>query len=298
MARRPFEKLAQWLDPSGFSRFELYEIIAEGSMSEIRRAYDRKSFKDVALKVLRQDGLRMRALLRAKQPDLDGVITVIDHPNVVHTYEFGRRGAKRFQVMEHVRGSNLSRMKGRPMEELVRLLLATARGLQHLHNTYNLVHRDMNPNNVIVTPNYVPKIIDMDFSFCDIGDSSGFLRRSGTLGYMAPEQVKGRQLGKSVDIYSWGAMAYEMVTGTNPYRDRTADSDDMRHENTLSNHLRMIPSPPSHLNPTVPAWFDRVVMRCLQIDPMDRFASFDQLFESLEDADDLGVEVPGGDGSS
>ena len=282
MSLGPLDKLSRFFESSGLSRYQLREVIASGRMSTIHRAYDSKTYKSVAVKVLNEAGLKMRKVLRAKQPELDQIIVSIEHPNVVRTFEFIQRGQKHYQVMEYVQGTNIGRMKGRSFAELFSLLVEAARGLQYLHDRYNLIHRDINPNNIVVNSENIPKIIDMDFAFVAVNDSKGILRRSGTLGYMAPEQVKGRQLTKSMDIYSWGATAYEILTGANPYRDHTGSSEEMRQENTRRNHLRLIPQPPSKVNPEINGKVDAVIMRCLEIETSARYPSIGDLVAELE----------------
>jgi len=275
----PLKKIVRWFGSPKIPGYELFEPIASGPMSDIHRARNLKSERIVAVKILKTPGLKMRRAIRLKQPDLDRVIMSVEHPNVVKTYDFGCQGDKHYQIMDYINGVDLGSFEVRSKRFLMQILIGAAMGLYCLNSKYRLIFRDMNPNNVVIGPDNVPRLIDLDMAIQDTGDSTGFYRRTGTPGYMAPEQVTGSRLSARTDIYAWGATAYEVFTGFNPFRDQTGKTELKRQLRTYANHAKMRPAPPSTVRKDLPKKLDDVIMRCLSIVPEDRYPSFAELIE-------------------
>jgi serine/threonine-protein kinase len=269
----------------GLHNYQILEKIDEGRMSVIHKAVRLSDNEVVALKLLNKDGLTMRRALKKKFPDIDAIILGLAHENIVTTLDIGGQGAKQYICIEYISGLTLGRIAKRKMASVRQLLgyfSQACAGLQYMHEKGGLVHRDFNPQNVIVNEQDVCKIIDLDLAFERVYDTRGIYRRSGTLGYLSPEQVRGRNLDHRIDIYALGASMYEAFSGHNPFRDTSGASTALRREKTLTNHLVMVPTAPSSANSEIPPLLDRVIMKCLRLDREKRYQSVTQVKRDLD----------------
>ena len=264
----------------GLKNFEFLEKIDEGEMSTIYRAVDLRDQKTVCLKLLSSAAVRLREALLSRFPQTDNLLLSINHPNLVRTFEFGHDRGRHYISSEFVSGVTLfivSRRKSFSLSKLLDYFLHVAEGLRHLHENVRLVHRDFNHHNVIIDENDACKILDLDFAFPISSNTSGIFRRSGTLGYLAPEQVRGKDLDHRVDIYAFGASLYEAIVGENPFRDTSGESFELRRERTLANHLSLVPTPPSRRRSDVPPLLDELILQCLRHDSRERFQSMSEV---------------------
>ena len=182
-----------------------------------------------------------------------------------------------YNVAQFVNGVTLGSMVksvGRTFTWWLGIFKQIITGTRYLHEEAQVVHRDLNPFNVMLTPANTIKIIDLDFAFPIQTQATGLFRRSGTLGYMAPEQAVGDVLDERLDVYSFGATMYETLAKKNPFRDTTGEDIKTREERTRLAHLRYTPPPPSKVNPDVPEEFDHIVMRCLTPRRNERYENF------------------------
>ncbi len=252
---------------TGLSKFETYSKLDEGRMSIIHRARDKRTMRNCLLKVYREDCIRIRGAIRRKQPDIDEVLLSLNHPNVMRIYEFGNSKGEEYTAIEAIDGvalGALSREGKLTVRDCVSIFAKAAEGLAYLHDEKHLVHRDLNPFNIVVTKALEPKIIDLDFAILEVEDTSGMYRRSGTVAYLAPEQVRGRHLDHRVDVYAFGVTMYEVLTNINPYWEREEPDEALRMERTTYNHLVVKPEPPSRFRSGVPPELDAVVLACLE----------------------------------
>lgn len=266
--------------------YELISKVDEGEMSTIYKARNQRDGKIVCLKILKPSAVRLRQAILSRFPETNDVLLSTWHENIVRTLEFGRDGMKHFITIEYLPGILLISIAKRKLASLSRLVgyfVQIAAGLKYLHEGSRLIHRDFNPYNVVVNEQDICKIIDLDFAFPVADDTSGIFRRSGTLGYLAPEQVRGKNLDVRVDIYAFGASLYETITGYNPYRDTAAPSKELRREKTLTNHLSVVPISPSSINAEVPRTLDALVLRCLEIDPHRRPQAMAEVEDALKE---------------
>jgi serine/threonine-protein kinase len=258
---------------SGLSRYETTTVVDEGRMSIIYRAREKRSMRNVLLKVYRPDCIRIRNAVRRKQPEIDEVLLSVNHPNVMRIFEFGNAKGQEFTAIEAINGEPLGKLarEGRlNMADAVSVFAKVAEGLAYLHDEKHVVHRDLNPFNIVVTPEMDAKIIDLDFAILEANDTSGMYRRSGTVAYLAPEQVRGHHLDHRVDVYAFGVTMYEALTGVNPYWERDEPDAAMRLERTTYNHLVLRPEPPSKFRPGIPAELDKIILECLEMDADER----------------------------
>jgi serine/threonine-protein kinase len=250
-------------------------------MGEVYRALDPRLGREVAIKVLPADrladpGRRARFAQEAK------AASALNHPNIVTIHEIEWEEGIEFIVMELVPGKTLDALiprQGMRLGEVLRIAIPLADALAAAH-AEGIVHRDLKPANVMVTPAGLVKVLDFGLAKLAQSDEGGGEDAAtldagatphtragavaGTLAYMSPEQASGGTVDARSDVYAFGAVLYEMVTG------RRAFAGDSRAE-TLAAILREAPRPPSELAPDLPRDLERIVLRCLRKEPERRF---------------------------
>src|SRR5580704_19661556 len=273
----------QYMIGQTVSRYLILEKIGAGGMGVVYRAHDERLDRDVALKVLppgvfRDDAARKRfrkeALALSKQ----------NHPNIATIHDFDSQDGVDFLVMECITGSTLShklRSEGLSEKEVVSLGLQIASALEEAHD-HGIVHRDLKPSNIFLTPKNQIKILDFglavllkpdesaDVTLSD-SDVSGI---SGTLPYMAPEQLLGKPADTRSDIYSVGTVLFEMSTGSRPFDNKvsTALSNDIIYKQ---------PARPASLRQSLSARLEEIILKCLEKAPADRYQSAKELVVDL-----------------
>lgn len=279
----------------GLGKYELLELIKSGSMSDLHKARNKHTGDIVCLKLYNRDGQVMRSAIEQKHARIRKTLLSIQHPYVVKTYEFGATKGRMYSVTQFVPGTAIGYiMRGQAGTFLwwLKIFKQIIGGMRYLHEEAKLVHRDLNPFNVMLTPAQRIKIVDLDFSYPINTKAIGLFRRSGTLGYMAPEQAVGDVLDARVDVYAFGASVYEVLTKGNPFRDKSSPDLKIREERTRLAHLRHTPPPPSTINSDVPVEFDRIIMKCLEPKRVSRYDDFAQVQESIERVEGkLGIEA-------
>ncbi len=261
-----------------------YEIVAHlggGGMGEVYRGHDTRLDRDVAIKVLRgrigDDAGRARFLREAR------AIAALSHSNVLAIHDLGESSGFFFLVTELLAGETLRarlRRERPALDQVLDWTAQTADGLAAAHAA-GIIHRDLKPENVFVLGDGTIKILD--FGLARAPPRSGPVEESlslpgvvlGTAGYLAPEQARGLVVTPAADLFSLGAILFELLTGEHAFRgDTTAD--------TLRAVLDHEPPPPSSLRPEVPRWLDRIVARCLAKDVAARFESARDLAFALQ----------------
>jgi len=284
MAKGIGEFLKGLLVSTGLSKYETFGKVDEGRMSVLYRARDKKTMRGCLLKIYKEDCIRIRSAIRRKQPDIDEILFSISHPYVMKTYEFGYVRGHEYASIEAIEGAALGAMAREgtiAFKDAVGVFVKVAEGLTYLHEEKHLIHRDLNPFNVVVSPDLIPKIIDLDFAIKEEPDTSGMYRRSGTVAYLSPEQVRGQHLDHRVDIYAFGVTMYEVLTGTNPYWDREEETEQLRLERTTYNHLVLIPEPPSSLRRYITPELDKLILTCLAVDREERIQTAAEVRDTL-----------------
>ncbi len=274
--------------------YEIRSQLGAGGMGEVYLARDTRLGRDVAVKIL--------------PPDLSGdperlarfelearTVAALNHPGIVTLHAVEEADGVRFLVMERVSGRTLSAVIGRdglPIGRLLELAVPMADALAAAHDK-GVVHRDLKPNNVMVTDEGRVKILDFGlakagaFTSPEGGDVATTLARTmpgqvmGTIPYMAPEQCRGERVDTRADLFAFGAILYEMATGVRAFRgDSSAD--------VMSAVLKDDPTPLEELKPALPARFTKIVRRCLEKDLRRRVQSAIDLRHELQDlADEL-----------
>ncbi len=277
-------------------RLGAYEILASlgaGGMGEVYRARDTRLGRDVAIKVLPADSSNDEARRRRFVQEARAA-SALNHPNIVTIHEIESEDGRDYIVMEYVPGRTLgAHVRQRmPLSEALRIAVAVADALARAHAA-GIVHRDLKPANVVVTPDGVPKVLDFGIAKLTAPEDSGgggdtatdetsdrFATGpgaiAGTPGYMSPEQATGGKVDARGDIFAFGCLLYEMVTG------RRAFPGGSRAE-TLATLLRDAPKPPSEIATDVPSELERVILRCLRKEPERRFQHMADVKVELEE---------------
>jgi eukaryotic-like serine/threonine-protein kinase len=265
-------------------RYEVVDTIGSGGMAIVYRAHDRELERDVAIKVLPQHLVNDGDLLERFQREAR-LVGRLSHPNIVNVYDVGEAEGRPYIVMECVDGVTLAEelaRRGRfPTDEAVELALQVCAGLGHAHEN-GLVHRDVKPRNLLLRSDGIVKIADFGIARAVEGTqltATGTVL--GTAVYAAPEQVSGEQVTTAADIYSVGAVLYELLAGRPPFTYESLP------ELVLKQREGRVPSLRDSV-PDVPAYLDEVVLRSLAPEPSARPPSAQALAREL--AQEAGAE--------
>jgi serine/threonine-protein kinase len=259
------------------NRYELGDEIGRGGMADVFLAHDRLLDRAVAVKVLlpkyASDPTNVERFRREAQ-----AAAGLNHPHIVSVYDWGEGDDTSFIVMEYVPGQTLRDVMQaygplNPMDA-ARIAAEIADALSFAH-AHGVVHRDVKPGNVLVTPHGEVKVTDFGIARADTSDpltKTGAVL--GTATYFSPEQAQGLPLDGRSDVYALGVVLYQMLTGVVPF---TASSP----VSVAYKHVREEPAPPSSIAPGLPAAMDRIVLTALAKDVDDRYASAQDLRADL-----------------
>lgn len=260
-------------------RYHVLSLLGSGGMGQVFRVLDQRSGQALALKVLRpldgDEGDRVRRFQREIQ-----ILTRIQHPAVLRILDWGDSPVGLYFVTELVDGEDLKlaiRRRGPwPAAEAATLGATLADALAAAH-AQSVVHRDVKPNNVMIARDGSVRLLDFGLAR-GAGIDLTTLTRTGTIlgtpGYMSPEQFDAHGVDERSDVYSLGVVLFEVLTGRLPFTGQTPIAVALAHKTET-------PPLPRSLRPGVPAWLERVVLRCLEKDPARRFASASALAAEL-----------------
>ncbi|CAL1239746.1 serine/threonine-protein kinase [Candidatus Methylocalor cossyra] len=260
--------------------YKVLERIGEGGMGTVFRAMDVLLEREVALKLLRPELTDQPDLvLRFQQEAI--ALARLNHPHIVTLHHMFRDGDQYYMVLELVSGETLDRLIQRcgavPWQTAVPLICQALLGLEHAH-ILKVVHRDIKPSNLILTQTGIVKL--MDFGVARMLGKAGLTQSGlvvGTVRYLAPEQLQGKELDHRADLYGIGMVLYEMLTGQVPFDGKT-DYELMRAI------VEDPPAPPRTLVTQLPRSLEAVVLRALAKAPEDRQGSAAELRSQLEAA--------------
>jgi serine/threonine-protein kinase len=259
-----------------------YEVVAElgqGGMGVVYQARQCSLQRLVALKMILA-GLHADATARLRFRTEAQAVARLTHPNIVPIYEVGESGGRPFLALEYVDGGSLLRKvagSAQPEREAARLVETLARAVHYTHRR-GILHRDLKPNNVLLTADGTPKITD--FGLAKLLDADAGPTRTetllGTPSYMAPEQAAGdaKKVGAAADVYSLGAILYELLTGRAPFQGATP-------LNTLEQVRTQEPVPPRRLRRSVSRELETICLKCLEKEPGNRYPSAEALADDL-----------------
>jgi serine/threonine protein kinase len=286
------------------SHYEIVQKLGEGGMGTVYKARDTRLDRYVALKVLAGQGVanperRQRFIQEAKSA------SALNHPNIITVYDISSEGNLAYLAMEYVEGKTLAQIIAEgplAVDQALGYAIQISGALASAHAA-GIVHRDLKPANVMVTDKGLVKVLDFGLAkLIDAGltdseqtYSTASLHQGlttdegtilGTVAYMSPEQALGKRLDVRTDVFSFGAMLYEMLTGKRPFEGETKIS-------TIAAIITQEPRRASELVPTLPRELERVISRCLRKDPGRRFQHMDDLRIALEEV----LQDPTGSGS-
>ncbi|MGH9644591.1 MAG: protein kinase domain-containing protein, partial [Terriglobales bacterium] len=259
--------------------YRIVELIGSGGMGVVFRAHDEQLRRDVAVKILPQLSQLSETARRQFRREALSVARITD-ANVAMAFDFGRDHGFDYLVTEYVPGITLNaKIGGKPLSEgeVLHLGKQLASGLESAHRQ-GVIHRDLKPGNLRVTPEERLKILDFGLAFLLHVEAEGngdatvsvpitsSYEDAGTLPYMSPEQIKGNQPDARADVWSAGAVLYEMATGRSPFGDLTGGR-------LVAAILEQPPPPPRTLNPKISVGLERVILRALEKDPTERYQS-------------------------
>jgi serine/threonine protein kinase len=262
-------------------QYELVDVLGQGGMSVVFKGRHKLTGQEVALKILPPE-LAAHSQVKSRFLDEAKALAALDHPNIVHLYNFGQENGSFVLAMQFVQGQTWER-KIIEAERLdwapsCRIAIDVLRALEYAHGS-GIIHRDMKPSNVLVRARDGVATV-MDFGIAKMTTSTRLTATGQTMGtvrYMSPEQVRGQEVDLRTDIYSLGATLYESLVGDTPFDGNT-------HFEIMTKHLSEVPRMPSTLGVTLPAAVEDAVMRSLAKRPDDRFGSAREMRKQLEGA--------------
>ena len=260
------------------SRYELEQLIGSGGMADVYRARDNLLGRTVAVKILHPQFAKDEVFIARFRQEAQAAAN-LNQPNIVNVYDWGIENSTYYIVMEYVEGRDLKEiiLQGGPLlpERAVEIAMSICLALEAAH-AQGIVHRDIKPQNVIVT--YDNKIKVMDFGIARTTGGSAMTQTGtimGTAQYISPEQAQGRAADPRSDLYSLGIVLYEMLTGKAPF-----DGDSP--VSIAYKHVREDPLPPSMVNPDISAGLEAVVMKALAKNPENRYQGAIEMRSDLE----------------
>jgi serine/threonine protein kinase/Tol biopolymer transport system component len=270
--------------------YEIQSRLGAGGMGEVYRAMDTRLDRTVAIKVLASH-LSSSPELKQRMEREARTISSLNHPHICHLYDIGSQDGTDYLVMEFLEGETLAERLGKgavPLNEVFKVGIAVAEALAVAHRS-GIVHRDLKPGNIMLTQSGA-KLMDFGLAKPLGGQNSGMASGTvpsftavvtlsgpspltplttagsivGTMPYMSPEQIEGKDVDARSDIFAFGAVLYEMATGKRPFAGKSQIS-------LASSILEKDPEPISAIQPSTPPAFEHVLTTCLQKNPEERF---------------------------
>ena len=266
-------------------RYRIEALLGQGGMGRVYKAYDKDLDRTVAIKVVREGAIgQSDALKRFKQELV--LASKISHKNILRIHDMGDVAGLRFISMAYVEGQDLQHIirdnPKMPMERVLKFAQQIAEALAAAH-AEGVVHRDLKPQNLLVDKSDQIFVCDFGLAKSFEEGAIGMTRTGAFLGtprYMSPEQVEGKPADGRADLYAYGLILYEMVTGDVPF---TGEST----LKVMYQRIQEKPKSPKTLNPDLPNWLVRLIMRCLERDPDARYQNAYEILADLQGSNSM-----------
>ena len=260
------------------NRYRIDRVIGVGGMAVVYRAEDMQMHRAVAVKILKDDVARDEVSVK-RFINESKAVAMLSHPNIVNIYDVSVRTEAKYIVMEHIEGITLKsymQKKGAlDTREVIAYTEQVLRALEHAHQK-GIVHRDIKPQNIMLLKNGIIKVAD--FGIAKLPDAETVTVKDsaiGTVFYISPEQASGQKIDARSDIYSLGAMMYEMATGKLPFQGDSPVSVALMQINEDA-------TPAKELNPALPLGLSQIIERAMNKDPDLRYQSAAQMLKHLQ----------------
>jgi serine/threonine protein kinase len=283
-------------------RYRILRLVARGGMGEVYEAYDTALQERLAIKTVTSTACDSLGALKCLKAEVQ-LTRRISHPNVCRIYDLGAHSdaatgtPTHFLAMEYVEGECLGRKLrstgALPLVQSTSIAQQLLLGLRAAHAA-GVLHRDLKSDNVMLRadPRGDPIPVILDFGLAKALNESGCTTSTvmqgqgmiGTVGYMAPEQIEGHPLTVRSDLYAFGVVCFEMLTGVLPFTGGSPAAAAMA-------RLHRAPVPPSRLNPEVPGWLDKIVLRCLSRHAQRRYDSAQAVLDAIREATARGSQT-------
>ncbi len=254
-------------------RYEIIQLLGEGGMSYVYKANDRQLKRTVAIKTLKPNYVQQEKFVERFKREAQTAAN-LNHPNIVQIFDWGI-GDEPFFVMEYIEGNTLTSIIAKrrtiSLNDVLFIGAQVSSGLQAAHSK-GLVHRDIKPGNIMITPEGKVKVTD--FGIVSLQNEESDITKTGsilgTASYISPEQAQGKPVSKESDLYSLGTVLYELITGRPPFEGDTPIA-------TATKHITDKPEKLSVLRPDIPKGIENAVLKLLHKYPKDRFKNAEDL---------------------
>jgi serine/threonine protein kinase len=259
--------------PERIGKYPIIKEVGKGTTGTIYLSHDPYFRRDVAIKVyhtVAEDDPEQARIARKMFFNEARMVGMLQHPNILPIYDAGEESGQYYVVMEHIQGARTLAAYCRPdnllrVDDVVKIIYQCARALHYAHKR-GVIHRDIKPSNIMLGRDNEVRIIDFGIAILRDSDVSKIEGIAGSPSYMSPEQVQSGDIGPASDIYSLGAVMYELLTGFRPFRASTLSR--------LLNQIVYATPPPLHtLRDGIPDELEQLVMAALAKDPSARFSS-------------------------
>jgi predicted Ser/Thr protein kinase/Tfp pilus assembly protein PilF len=259
------------------NRYEIIKTLGEGGMGAVYKARDLELEREVALKVIRPELSNNPEILQRFKQELILARQITDR-NIIRIFDLGEADGIKFITMEYVEGQNLHQLlkeRGKlEVAEAVNIMEQVAAGLSAAHRE-GIIHRDLKPGNIM--RDVSGRVVVMDFGLARTIGGDGMTRTGamlGTIEYMSPEQAQGKDLKASSDVFTFGLILYELVSGFTPFRAESAIASLL-----MRSQQRAIPL--SDVDKNIPGTLSNIVAKCLEKEPQNRYQSAAELDADL-----------------
>lgn len=257
-------------------RYRIIKKIGSGGMADVYLGYDTVLERNVAIKIMHPQYASDESFVRRFKREAQAAAN-LNHPNIVAVFDWGAEDSTYFIVMELIKGKTLKEIikesGALPVSRAINIIKQIAGALAFAHKR-EVVHRDIKPQNIIITDDGLAKVTDFGIARAKSSAVTDTGTVMGSVHYISPEQAQGLPATELSDIYSLGVVMYEMLTGNLPYTGDTAVAIAMKHATEQ-------PARPSALNPEITPELEKIILKAMAKDPFDRYQSADEILADL-----------------